>query len=117
MKIVDQIALESKIEVLGTQYKIRVSDDISEFEDCIGWADKTTKEITIFDLDSYDKCNFGDKEKMMRKVLRHEIIHAFMYESGLQESVRWDCEQMVDWIAIQFPKMKETFKKLDILEE
>ena len=49
--------------------------------------------------------NLQDYEK---KILRHEIIHAFLYESGLDinshDIDQWARdEEMVDWMAIQFP--------------
>ena len=57
----------------------------------------------------------------MKKQLRHEIIHAFLSESGL------DCnfehlkqfgheETMVDWIAIQFPKIYEVYKEVGAID-
>jgi len=50
-----------------------------------------------------------------KQVLRHEIIHAFLYESGLYgsslSSDRWALnEEMVDWLAIQFPKILKAFE-------
>lgn len=56
-----------------------------------------------------------------KKVLRHEIIHAFLRESGLSgNSMQYDgawaqCEEMVDWIAIQFPKILKAFQDADCL--
>ena len=54
-------------------------------------------------------------------VLRHEIIHAFLYESGLDTCTsctgNWALnEEMVDWLAIQTPKIFKVFKELNILE-
>ena len=51
----------------------------------------------------------GDVKAHMKKVLRHEIVHAFMFESGLAEN--WEHkdygqeETVVDWFAIQGPKI------------
>ena len=60
-------------------------------------------------LDSYKK-----------KVLRHEIVHAFLYESGLWNNsgdIRsWgQSEEIADWIAIQSPKIFRAFKDVDAL--
>ncbi|MFD1464645.1 hypothetical protein ACFQ4L_00875 [Lapidilactobacillus mulanensis] len=45
------------------------------------------------------------------KDTRHELIHAFLCESGLAENSDWaQNEEVVDWIARQFPKLFETFK-------
>lgn len=54
-----------------------------------------------------------DIEAYKRKVKRHEVIHAYFYESGLTDYA--GNEQLVDWIAWQFPKMLETFKQIDAL--
>lgn len=45
-----------------------------------------------------------------KKTLRHEITHAFLFESGLEdnsnEADAWARnEEMVDWIAFQGPKI------------
>lgn len=70
---------------------------------------------------------FGDmsdkeREAYRKRTLRHELIHAFLNESGLSEnaSVPADCgwakhEEMIDWIAIQFPKMVKAFKEAGCL--
>jgi hypothetical protein len=57
----------------------------------------------------------------MNETLRHEIVHAFFNESGLRESTNhfegaW-CknEELVDWIAIQFPKIHKVYAELGIL--
>lgn len=50
----------------------------------------------------------------------NEILHAFLYESGLRENSRgctaWaENEEMVDWFAIQIPKIVKVYKELNIL--
>lgn len=52
--------------------------------------------------------------------MRHEIVHAYLYESGLAENslsvANWATnEEMVDWIARQFPKIKRTMETLNCL--
>lgn len=51
--------------------------------------------------------------------MRHEIIHAFLFESGLSENFTHPeyghDETYVDWIASQFPKMCEVFKEVGCL--
>ena len=47
----------------------------------------------------------------INKVKRHEIIHAFLFESGLAENSAWaQNEEMVDFFAIQFPKLLKAFE-------
>lgn len=55
-----------------------------------------------------------------KNALRHEIIHAFFYESGLDtSSLRYEAwarnEEMVDFFAIQFPKIIKAMKKAGAL--
>ena len=62
----------------------------------------------------------GDFEKIMKKQLRHEIIHAFLAESGLQANYEHyrqfgHDETLVDWFAIQFPKMIKAFESVNAL--
>lgn len=53
-----------------------------------------------------------------KEVLRHEIVHAFFDQSGLSDSslnldVVWaKNEEMVDWIAIQGPKIYKVWKEV-----
>lgn len=105
-----------KINIMGTIYKIkRKKLKDADFD---GWCDNTSKTIVIR-KDNYN--NVGNFEYLMRKQLRHEIMHAYLSESGLQSnfesSTQWGHnETMVDWIAIQFPKIYKTYKKLKILK-
>lgn len=56
-----------------------------------------------------------------KRLLSHEIVHAFLNESGLQHcsSVPMGAwarhEEMVDWIAIQFPKIMKAFQEVGAL--
>ena len=50
------------------------------------------------------------------KVLRHEIIHAFLDQSGLACNSDWaKNEEMIDFFAMQFPKIMEAMKSIDVL--
>ena len=61
------------------------------------------------------------RETYWKKTLRHELIHAFLNESGLSDSSNcyegaWTKnEEMVDWFAIQSPKIFEVFKEVSVL--
>ena len=54
----------------------------------------------------------------MKQTLRHEIIHAFLHESGLSDSTMqsprgWaKNEEMIDWIAFQGPKIYEVWEEV-----
>lgn len=82
-----------------------------------GCCDYTSREIRIRD----DNVNeVGDFDELMRKQLRHEIIHAFLAESGLQANYEHyrqfgHDETLVDWFAIQFPKMIKAFESVNAI--
>ena len=104
-----------KVNILGTEYTIEQRELKNEEID--GFTDNTSKLIVIR---SDNTNNLGDFEYLQKKQLRHEILHAFMSESGLQcnwqhvEQFGQD-ETTVDWFAIQSPKIFKLFQELDIL--
>ena len=53
-----------------------------------------------------------DLKNYQRQVIRHEILHAFLYESGLEGNSWAINEEMVDWLAIQFPKIEKAFREV-----
>lgn len=108
-----------KIDVLGTKYTITVTTEQKDphLKSCDGYCDKTTKQIVVKAKDDY--CDLSNFDVYLKKVKRHEIIHAFLFESGLHENFRhgeWGHDEtMVDWIAVQFPKLLVAFKAADCL--
>ena len=84
---------------------------------CDGYCDKTTKRIVI--ATKSKDCDLGDFEWYRKKVLRHEIIHAFHFESGIGENLENKQygfpETIVDWVAFQFPKMLKAFEEVGCL--
>ena len=116
-----------KIDVLGTKYEIiRVKNGQDEYMEKMhfgGYCDGTMKRIKLLDLKTVpdwqneSQYRISEQEK---ETLRHEIIHAFLNESGLEwNSHACDAwaknEEMVDWFAIQTPKMLKVFKAADCL--
>ena len=104
------------VNVLGTEYDI-VLDAPDEMlpEGADGAMDQTTKRITIAKFTESRDSLKGIKE-YQKKVLRHEIIHAFLYESGIWNNSgnieAWGrSEEITDWIAIQFPKIQKAFEE------
>lgn len=104
-----------KINILGEEWEIkfrkRKKDKMLETSD--GYCDRSMKMLVIA-KDGEDS-GFCDYEEYRKSVIRHEIIHAFLVESGLDGN--WQhCDQfghdetMVDWVAIQFPKLMKAFE-------
>lgn len=108
-----------KINVLGTEYNVifRSANEDSFLKSCSGYIDKTVKKIVI--ENKKDDCEIEDFDYLQKQTCRHEIVHAFMEESGLSNDFEHKSigieETMVDWIAIQFPKMKKVFEEHNLL--
>ncbi|MGF7002417.1 hypothetical protein M2149_000793 [Lachnospiraceae bacterium PFB1-21] len=110
-----------EVDILGTKYKIEyiAEKDDPRLETSNGYFDHSMKRIVVGKFKS-DTMSIGNLEVFTKKVLRHEIIHAFFYESGLWENSSnidaWGMnEEMTDWIAIQFPKMLKVFEEVGAL--
>lgn len=110
----------TKINILGAAYTLTIAskNDDARLEDADGICDETVKELLVDSYVDYE----GDptcKKNLavqIRKNKRHEIIHAFLFESGLAENSCWaQNEEMVDFFAIQFPKLVEAFKAADAM--
>lgn len=113
--------MESKeINILGVAYTLTItskSQDVRlKYAD--GICDETVKELLV---DSYADSEGDPTRKknlavQIRKNKRHEIIHAFLFESGLAENSSWaQNEEMVDFFAIQFPKLVKAFEAADAM--
>ncbi|MBQ7792923.1 MAG: hypothetical protein IJ366_00555 [Clostridia bacterium] len=115
------------VNILGTEYKIIVKnyDEEEAFSknSYSGFCNGYKKEIVLCDMHTFKGWENEDEETIVnchKQDLRHEIVHAFFYESGL-----WDnscCggawaknEEMVDWIALQGEKIYEAWKSCDAI--
>ena len=111
-------ALPWTVDVLGTRYNIKSTDrntNDKRLEGANAYCDYYAKEIVAIKYEETEE-SFKDIHAFNRKTLRHEIIHAFLAESGLRRSCSWaENEEVVDWIAIQFPKMLKAFKEAGAL--
>ena len=111
---------DKKVNILGAVYTIKYNVPEEQMpEDSDGVMDYSIKTIKIAEL-VQDKDTVVDLQKYRNQVVRHEILHAFLYESGLwsnsNEFESWALnEEMVDWFAIQFPKIFNAFKEAECL--
>lgn len=109
------------LNILGTDYTIKrqSKEENPKLENAYGLCESYSKEIVVdtFDEEKKDAMAVDNFEQFEKKVLRHEIIHAFLGESGLKSNSDWaENEEMVDWFAIQSPKIFKAFNELGILE-
>ena len=119
-----------KISVLGTKYTIylRTAEKDKELQrnnpPC-GYIYADSHYIVV----NYDKLkdkaedNFSDCLSGLYATLRHELVHAFLAESGLDwDSIVVDSgwavnEEMVDWISKQTEKIHKAYVELGITGE
>lgn len=112
------------VNVLGSEWTIKFGKE-SEYpnlKDMDGYTDSSVEEIVVDDFSATDEepSRKKDIEKYRKQVIRHELVHAFLEESGLGgngcAAEHWEFnEEMVDWFAIQSPKIFKVFKELDLL--
>lgn len=114
---------KQSVKILGTEYTVELikEDKDPKFKgaNADGYIDPTVPLIRVA-LFEKDDSTIQDIISYLKKVMRHELIHAYLFESGLAEcsssATHWaQNEEMVDWIARQFPKMKRTMEALNCL--
>lgn len=111
------------VDVLGTRYRIEIrkwsEDSYMASNGFEGYCSEDDKLIVVADPKSVTNAVYiteTEEQNRIKSILRHEITHAFLNESGLSACASvfgsaWaKNEEMVDWIAIQFPKMLEAFR-------
>ena len=110
------------VDIQGTTYRIeyvKSADDENIGNGADAYCDWTTKRLVLQDPEDAGG-NLGSMDAYWRKVLRHEILHAFLYESGLAESSN-SCdewaknEEMIDWFAHLGPKIYVAWEQADAL--
>ena len=96
------------ISILGELWKINFNVKIDD--DVDAQTNPHERVINVAD-DIADGVN-------VKRIIRHEIIHAFMFESGLgfnfEHKPYGQDETMIDWFAIQYPKIKKVYAQLGI---
>lgn len=102
-----------KLNVLGTEYDVELlehEDETMKSLNCVGYTDKTTKEIKS-KLYKNERLVDNKNPKVNTNItLRHELIHAFLYECGIDFGMQFHNEECVDFFAMQFPKLAKIFE-------
>lgn len=110
-----------KISILGSEWSVlrHTREEDKKFDECgcDGYCDASTRTIVV---EKDMTGTLGDMECYARKVIRHEIVHAFLAESGLRECSHgtnsWaENEEMIDWIAKQGPKIYKAWQEAGAL--
>ena len=116
------------VNILGTEYRIEThkisEDETMKNNQWSGYCDEEQKLIVVADMTEKQYVDIDSaegREQYRKKTLRHEITHAFLNESGLSDSASIPAcawakhEEMVDWFAIQSPKIFKVFQELEIM--
>lgn len=112
-----------EVSILGVTYKIEThkrEDDPKIDGGADGYVDTSTKLIVVEDFPKEPLAK-ADLKAYAKQVIRHEIVHAFLFESGIDSlSLQYDGawatnEELIDWIAIQAPKLMRAFQECDSL--
>lgn len=103
------------MNILGQEYEVIHDGSLIQTNND-GLCLKYSKQIRIRPMQDMlnDSDSKEEKQKRYNEVLRHEAVHAFFSEAGLD--CYSDDEALVDWIANQFPKMYKVFKEHKCLE-
>lgn len=118
----DETKPDVVVNILGTDYEIYMNVPTTAdktLERCEGYCDKTTKRLVIGKLGN--ECNLGEPMEYIKYVVRHEVIHAFLFESGIGGDTVWDIdgqehpEHMVEWFGMQFPKIAAVYETLGVM--
>lgn len=113
-----------KFNILGSEWTVKFGtvEEYPNLEDMDGYTDSSTREIIVDDMKLQQDMPGSKKnmEEYKKQVVRHEIIHAFLCESGLDTNSgacdNWAInEEMVDWFAIQSPKIFKAFNELELM--
>lgn len=117
------------INVLGTEYTITIKkydeDPAFDRRGVAGYCDGSMHRIVVCDMSTYHEMAHEQEDTQLatqRDLLRHEIVHAFLYESGLDansyvSNEGWAInEEMVDWFATQGAKIYSAWMEAGALE-
>ena len=103
------------VDILGTKYNVRIRTEKEdpELKNLNGYCMTLSKTIAVEDK----RNNIAGEDDITKRTLRHEILHAFFYESGLDNEAPWASseEQLVDWIALQLPKIIKACQTVNAL--
>lgn len=96
------------VDILGTKYKLIENAELDKDTD--GVCAFYSKEIHIRPVEQMlgGEGTTAEKYERRKEVIRHEIAHAYLYESGLTTLAQ--DETPVEWLATNFPKMLQTFQ-------
>lgn len=103
---------EARVSILGTKYTV---NEVEQLKNGGGEVDFYEKNISILRIDESEETSLSAANKIMNDTITHEIIHAFLFESGLaansKECLNWATnEEMIDFFSLQLSKIHEVLQ-------
>ncbi|MBQ6479569.1 MAG: hypothetical protein IJI45_00495 [Anaerolineaceae bacterium] len=117
----DELKKEYVLNILGAKWsmKLLTAEEYPQLKRADGLTDRSSKTMYVRSDQENEEFPLDQHENYIKEVKRHEIVHAFLYESGLGNDFKHPDyghdETQVDWIALQFPKMIKAFEAADAL--
>jgi len=104
-----------EMNILGTEYTIERRNELEDpaMVGARGYIDRTSKRIALGDFQRTQALDYDDVATEEAGTIRHELIHAFFFESGLEEY--GGDETLVQWIAMQLPKINKAIEEANEL--
>lgn len=104
------------MNILGAEYQLIIDTDYCEAINADGVTERYDKKIymrnvqDMLEKDSSLQC----KQRRYDETLRHEIVHAFLFESGLDS---YSCDEtLVQWMVSKMPQVTQAFKEMGCAE-
>ena len=101
-----------QLNILGTEYKLIIDTDYCADVEADGITERYEKKIYMRNVkDMLEKgASIEAKQKRYDETLRHEIVHAFLFESGLDS---YGCDEtLVQWMAAKLPQVTQVFREV-----
>lgn len=104
---------KTNVDILGERYEVKFTSELNEpeLDGYAGLCKSLSKEILInTDIHTLKDENDDISRLFANDTVRHELVHAFLNESGLTQ-YSYD-ETLVEFIAMQLPKINKVVEKL-----
>lgn len=109
------------VHIMGAEWTLDfcAPDEDERLEDNDGYTDWSERRMCVLNPKP-DNQSVKNLNEYRKKVTRHEIIHAFLYECGFSEcsgkSDAWAMnEEMVNWLAHKGPQIVAAWKEANAL--
>lgn len=110
-----------KVNILGAEYTIELREEKDDplLDGRDGYCDYSIRLIVVAARERQAD-DQKDPSVYQKQVIRHELMHAFLDESGLAGSTSYAAhwatnEEMIDWMSIQLPKILKACEEAQAL--